>query len=627
MTDSRARGASRGQRAKDIKSVQGLQAIRKTPGMYIGTTDSDGLWTIVREPLDNVIDEALVGRAKTCGLVALKDGSYVVYDDGQGIPVDEITIRDGVSGKAHRVSAFRAAVGVVHSGGKSQQSKAYKNSRGVHGVGIKATNAMSSKFQAWTCRNGKWWTTTYQSGVLKTDVTQSKAPNIKGAGPFKRGTVVQFVPDTSVFTERKLSLSPTHVDNWAVLSSTFTPGLTIHVDIPKLKKTYASDAGTSKLLKRMTKGHNSLGSFSYSSPLVDVAFAFTDADKIGIEFYTNGLLNSDGGNHQDSTYEALHRAIETYAKRGQSFTRAELKDGLIGVVNVKLAAPKFHSQTKSKLTDERAQKPLKDELQSALEKFFRKNKAIAIKVLERASKLNALKAKFRFSKRALTEINKRARSGFPPKFSPALKVKPEDRELFLVEGQSAGGMALRGALQNQEILQLKGKILNTMRASVEDAFSSEAILDIFVCIGIKPNVDKPEEHLRVGRVCLLADPDHDGGHINCLLLSLLYKYAPMLFDSGKVYIVLAPEFMTTSKKGEHQFYETLAEAQKKCPKGQDIQHIKGYGEMEADALHHIAFNPKTRRMVRVAPIENSGEEFELLMAEDTEYRKKLLELI
>lgn len=613
---------------RDISSLRGLTAVRKKPTLYVGRTDGDGIWTIFREVADNFVDEALSGRCSLGYMIFNSDKSYTIADNGAGIPVKEIQIEDDVSGTKHKVSALRGVVSVVHTGGKFG-SAAYKASRGTHGIGIKATNALSRRFQVWTCRDGKWYTTIYERGKMIQDVTRSKAPIINKK-PWPKGTVITWLPDSKIFSTLNL---PVHrLFDWCKITSYLTSGLKIVIqNSAGKKKVFYQKDGPRAFVKETleTLKCESLGThFYHTSPLVDCAIVFTNYDGTALKGYTNGLYNLEGGVHIDAAYRSILSGLKPFKKSKQMFGLNELKEGVVGVLNVKLAAPKFDSQTKEKLSDDRADEPLKEVLNHAFKKFFASNKALAARICERCSKLKELNQQFTASKQVLKKLNTIRRDGFPSKFAPALRAKPEDIETYLVEGESAGGTAKKARDQAyQEVLPMKGKLINSMKRP-DKALESEEALYVLAVIGFDPkNKDHdPLSKLRTGKIVLLADPDPDGYHINSLVLTLLYKFAPKLFDKGMVYVCDSPEYVAHHPKTKQLIRaRTLQDMRDKIPENTKFKHIKGWGEVEAEDLEELAFNPKTRRLIRITPIVNKDKvDFVKLMGEDSGYRKTLL---
>lgn len=608
----------------DIEYHEGLMGVRKKPTPYIGPPDSDGIGVICREPLDNVVDEAGAGRATKAHFI--DDGEYFwVQDDGLGIPV-----------KPHpkwKISTLELVVSRLHAGGKMSESSAYKSSIGTHGIGIKATNALSAYFQIWTFRDGKWWTTVYQKGVLTKKVASCQAPilpTIKGLAFQKptKGTIIKFKPDPTIFAKGS-KLQYEHLFSWSLLAAYFNPGLQITVSrFDGKQKHYYSKSGISEYLTKKIDampGVTRVGKmFLLSSESADLAVQFTDCDGSNLEAYTNGLRNRDGGHHVSAFLRALNKAIAPYKKSNHKFTQDDLYEGLVGVVNVKLASPQFNNQPKDKLIDSRVPDLCDDQFEKALVQFFAQNKALAAKLCQRATELKKLKDEFRSSKKALKELSGRNKGKLPVKLARA-DCPVGQRELFIVEGDSAGGTAKRARLPNQEVLPIRGKILNTMKARPSQAFSSEGIMDILRAIGYDPAARDPFADIRVGKVCLLSDPDPDGSHINLLEATMFVKILEPLIHKGVLHVVVAPEY-TATVNGQRIYGDTLDDIRKQA-KGdtpKDTLHIKGWGEVKEPLLRELAFNPATRRLIRLTHDKSNAPEFSLLMSDNPAYRASLL---
>lgn len=655
--------------SSNIKNLQFPENVRSKPTLYIGPIDSRGIFSILREVMDNVVDEALQGRASSCHVyIDRTDGSYSVADDGAGIPVGSIKVTDPISQKTHKVSALKAAVGLLNTSGKFDD-KAYAISRGcfvgdtrvfaggrtwtfkqlyerwqidqspipipgknirtgefygsqishvqltkhtkelisvgirglllpipesvtstpdhpyfvwrafgnerrivkieaidlsvgdelvtddnypkevvsvtpvlmdtevpvyditvddchnffvdpgvlvsnTHGIGQKATNALSTKFAVYTHRDGQWWHTSYAKGKVVKEVMKAKAPTNPCTGrKMARGTLITFKPDTSIFTESAFPLSM--LNEWATIAAFFTP---------KFKVSLATSEGSSKdyyfpngpkdyLEARIAKSKAeplSKKIFNASNALVDCVVQFTQMSGTDFSAFTNGLRNVEGGVHLNAFYSAFKEALTPFAKKDQSFTVHDIREGVIGLVNVKLSHPQFDSQTKEKLVDDRANEPVQSFLKKELTAFFTQNKSLAASICEQANAVRSLKDKFKLSRDAIRKIKKISKQGFPINATVVPKVAPTLRSLYLVEGSSASGSAKQARFPNDEILPLKGKIRNAGKSADSKMFASEEVLNIMAMIGYDPDHKDPMSALRVGKVILLADPDPDG---------------------------------------------------------------------------------------------------------------------
>jgi len=504
--------------ASSIKHLTGREAVRAKPEMYIGPIDGQGIFTICREVLDNVCDEALAGHCDQGDFYLDEDGSYWVIDNGRGMPVGNMKVKDSVTGQESTMPAIQAITSLLHAGGKlDTHGSAYSVSIGTHGVGQKSTNFLSDFFEVKTFNKGEWYTIGYEKGELTQPLKKLKvAPNHPFRGEkLKRGTLVHFSPDLSIFSEKKFSNSL--LLEWAQMKAYFTPGfkVTIGHHSGKTRDFYAEAGPSQFVVDRVAKlkcnpiqGHEA---FSFSNALVDCVFQFTDYDGCELLSFTNGLHNAERGVHFNAFFASLLEAIQPFVKKKQEFTPAELREGIVGLVNVKLSAPKFASQTKEKLTDERGGAPVSDFLIKEFASFFKKNRALAEAICERCARLKALKSQFVASKKVLTALRGIAKKGLPAKAAVAPNCRPEERELFIVEGDSASG-SLKGARdpRYQEGLPIRGKILNSMKDPNGKALESEEVLNILAQIGFDPKAEDPLSKLRVGKIICLADPDPDG---------------------------------------------------------------------------------------------------------------------
>lgn len=517
-----------------IKHLGYRDATRQKAGFYIGSTDDVGLFTILREILDNTVDEALSGHCTQCHAhINMAQNDYWVYDDGRGMPVGDITITEPTSGKKVKMPALQAIVSLHHAGGKistdTGKESAYQTSRGTHGLGQKATNFLSDLFEVFTFNKGKWWTIQFKKGLMTRPLTQCKAPKHPATGKtLERGTLVHFQPDFTIFSKKSFSLK--FVDSWANLAAYFTPNFKVILTNEKnQKKVYHAPGGPKQFVKDRVEKLNctplSPDTFVYQNALVDCVIKFTDYDGCELQAFTNGLMNVEGGKHHQSTLAAIMAAIQPFAKKKQDFTQVELREGIVGLINAKLSAPKFDSQTKEKLVDDRCGTELRQELTTAFKKFFSQNKSLAEKICTRCSELKNLRNKFVASKTVLKELKAVSKKGLPAKAAISPNCKPEQRELLLLEGDSAAGSA-RDARDPkfQEILPLRGKIMNALKAKDEQVLLSKEVLYILNMLGYDPKTDNPMSKLRVkGKIIFLADPDPDGPLLGNTLVPIKFE--------------------------------------------------------------------------------------------------------
>lgn len=530
----------------NIKNLQFPESIRQKPTLYIGPIDERGVLTILREVMDNVVDEALEGRVTEGDVFMQKtlDGGrgaslkgFYVLDNGGGIPVKPMKIRNPIDNTTVSIPAIKAILSLTHTSGKFDDSS-YTASRGTHGLGVKASNALSRVYRVWTYRDNFWWEIAFARGMITKELTKCAAPKHPGTGkPLKKGTLVYLEPDPKIFTVMEnvtlekmfgaATLMLKAMLEWCRLASYFTPGFTIRVHhySGNTKEFYSEngpkdfiDRKLAVLNKEAQKDNEAIdvmanggGDFIYRDPLVECVVAFTNADGSHLDAFTNGLRNVEGGVHVDAFMLALKTSITPYAPKKSTFTIRELREGLVALINVKLSAPQFDSQTKEKLVDERGGKPAQDVLTESMTKFFAKHKSLAIAICERANNIHALKSKFQASKKVINALRSIARKGLPVKASIAPNCKPFEREMFIIEGDSAAGSAraARNAYY-QETLPIRGKVLNALRDPKGRAIESPEIINILAQIGYDPKAEDPYDKLRVGKIVCLADPDPDG---------------------------------------------------------------------------------------------------------------------
>jgi|GEM_PF-3072007 len=510
-----------------IKTLRFPDNVRSNPSMYLGSVDAAGVFLTVRELLDNFIDEAMAKRATKGWLHIDKDGSYWVHDDGKGVPQGIKTFTLHVNGKdvKSKMPTMQAVFGELHTSGKYRDD-AYATSVGTHGIGAKGTNATALFFDVFTFYEGKWYTIGFKKGRMTQPVASCKAPKGPDGKLVKSGTLIHFKPDSEIFTVK--SFPPAMAVEWATIMSYLNPNVAIRLSSAKNDKTFISKRGITEYiehrLKQLKVDAENVEKilFQHSNSLADVIVAFSGHDAADVRGFTNGLFNSDGGKHVDSVTGALYKGLGPFIKTKRVdgkpvplFREADLKEGMVGLVNAKLHKAQFNSQDKAKLVDARVGADFEAELTAVATKFFATNKALATRLCERATKINELKSKFTASKAMVTALNKLKREGMPHNYAaPDGRTKVEDRELFIVEGDSAAGGVRKTKRAWQALLPLTGKILNVMKAkSADKALLSKAVVNILGAIGFDPKAADPLKKLTVGRIICLADPDPDGPFI------------------------------------------------------------------------------------------------------------------
>ncbi len=623
--------SKKGYSEQNIERYAGLAGIRKKPTVYVGPMDSGGMWTIFREPADNVVDQCLAGRASMVHLVfdSIPD-KYWVFDDGEGIPVGKKEFEDE-RGRKEKMSTLYVVTGLTHGGGNFSGDTI---SRGTHGIGIKATNALSKSFVVWTFRDGKWHCIEYAHGKMTKDVHVSKAPKLPHGIKVKKGTVVCFTPDKPLFTkDAKIRLSD--VDEWCRTTSYLVPGLKVCVTNSKGKTTtLVCKRGPIEFIEKRVedlKCKLTGKPFLLTTKECDVAVAFSDAEGTENVFaYTNGLRNVEGGKHADAFFTALAQSLKPYKGKAE-YTPTDLKEGLLGLVNYKISAPQFNNQTKDKLVDARVTEVAVPQMLAGLTEFWLKNKTLAKQVVARASELRKRTADFLKDKKLIKNV-KNAKLGLSAKLADVgnSKLPFSERELYLVEGDSAGGTAKVARHRAfQATLALKGKPLNVSETTKAKVTANKEIASIFAGIGLDLGAKNPVDKIRFGKLIFLTDPDVDGAHINTLLHALFWKYLPDLYKEGRIYMLKSPEYMAR-RNGVVYFGATVQEVRKKAGSDKvDVRHIKGWGELNAIDMQPIAFDIGVRELIRVLPPRDKKgiTRFNALMGKKAEYRQKLLGVV
>ena len=621
--------------SSSIDTLRFPESVRKSAAMYLGSTDEHGRWLIARELLDNGLDEHLAGRNKGCVFVECKDGSYWVVDLGAGIPQGFKTFDVSVNGKVikNKMATMQAIFSELHTSGKFR-SEAYKVSVGTHGIGAKGTNATSDFFDVYTKFEGHWYSIKFRKGILTQPVKKVSTPTGPSGKLLKRGTAIHFKPDATIFSG-KSNIDIKFAHQWAEITSYLNPGFTVVIMEKSGKsKKYFSKQGPVEYVDKILsdlKASAEQDKFVFHNDLCDVVVAFSNADGLNVRGYTNGLYNSQGGKHVDAICNALVTTLKTYALKRQTISAYDVKEGLVGIVNMKLHKAEFSSQDKSRLTDLRAGKDFEAQMSSEFDKFFKKNKSLAQRLCEKASKLSELRTQFKASKKVAQALNAVKRKGMPAKYSPYdSRTKVQDRELLIVEGESASGGLREKRKPWQALAPLRGKIINSLKTG-DKVLESEEVLMILGAIGFDPKADDPMKKLQVDKIICLADPDPDGAHINSLLLALFYKYLPELFNQGRIYVADVPE-LYAQYKDKVVLGDSLSEVQKKlsdigAPKSTSIHHIKGWGEIDASLMDVLAVNKDTRRLIKIEPLTaRDASEFVACMNDDVAFRKRMLNL-
>jgi len=637
-----ARSAAGGYSAEHIQVLEGLDPVRKRPGMYIGSTGPTGLHHLIWEVVDNAIDEAMAGFCTRIDVTLLADGGVRVADNGRGIPVDA---HPQYKGK----SAAEIVMTMLHAGGKFGGG-GYKVSGGLHGVGVSVVNALSTRVVLEVDRDGKTWRQEYaavkQGRTVKSGVPQGK---LKSVGTSKRGqtgTTITFWPDPDVFeeTEFRWATVAERLQVMAFLNRGLAIGLTDERPGHKQHETFCFDGGIVDFVRHLNQAKEPLfkdvGSFSDSGPEgeVEVAWQWNTGYHEGLHSFANGISTTEGGMHTEGFKRALTQAVNRYAKdrnlvkaKDAAFQGDDVREGLTAIVSVRLTDPQFEGQTKAKLgnTDIRSlvERATNQHLGRWLEEHPNPAKAIVSKA-QSASKARTAAKQARDLTRRKTALDG---VGMPDKLADCAARERDGTELFLVEGDSAGGSA-RDARdpKTQAILPLRGKVLNVERASMDKVVANAEIQSLTAAIGGGIGPDFDVSKVRYGKVIILADADVDGGHIRTLLITFFYRQMTPLVEAGRLYVAQPPLY-SVEIGGQKQYVADDAARQRiidEYPNRQlSFARFKGLGEMDPPELRETCMDPATRHLVQIDVDQATiaDEVLSVLMGDDVEARRSWIQ--
>ena len=618
-----------------IKVLKGLEAVKKRPGMYIGDTDDGtGLHHMVFEVLDNSIDEGLAGFCNQIDVVIGTDGSVAVSDNGRGIPVDK---------HEEGASAAEVIMTVLHAGGKFDENS-YKVSGGLHGVGVSVVNALSSKLVLEIERQGSMYRQEYSDGFPKTEL------EIVGKSD-KTGTKVTFTPSKEIFshTTFDVEILIKRIRELSYLNQGI--GISVLDERTGKSHNFKSNGGLSEFVKYLTGKKETVGTPFYAQANmkgigVEVAVQWTTTYRENVQCFTNNIPQGDGGTHLAGFRGGLTRVIKNFIKKEDlmrkkevEITGEDVREGMVAIISLKMPDPKFSSQTKDKLVSSEARPAVEGLLNDYFMDFLLANKPqakeILGKVLEAAyAREAARKAKEMTRRKGLLDIG-----GLPGKLADCQEKDPAQSEIFLVEGDSAGGSAKQGRDRSfQAILPLKGKIINVQKARLDKVLSSNEIGTLITALGTGIGIDEFNvEKLRYHRVIIMTDADVDGSHIRTLLLTFFYNQMYDLLEKGHIYLALPPLYKigkgskTHYAKDEEEKDEILKMLRKESSEGArapEIQRYKGLGEMNPEQLWETTFDPTNRRLVQITlddAREMVDDIFETLMGDQVQPRRQFID--
>ncbi len=622
--------------ADSIVVLEGLEPVRKRPGMYIGTTSQLGVNHCLNEIIDNSIDEALAGFAKNVDITIEENGYMTVFDDGRGIPVEEVP--------KYKVSALELVMTKLHAGGKFNQG-AYKVSGGLHGVGASVVNALSDHVIIEVRREGKLYRQEYKRGIPQHKVEKVKTSILGFNMP--QGTAVSFYPDKTIFTETIEIHYPTlkrQLKERAYLIKSVM--FRIHNKKIKDRTAFFFDGGVMSLINDLNRGKHVLHDPIYihkqmEDKEVEVVIQYNDSMAEIVHSFVNVINTQEGGTHLTGFRIALTKAINTYARKElaqkdteDALTGDDVKEGLSAIIYVKMPATnlQFEGQTKTKLGNSEVQSVVQTAVSEYLDVYFEENPKVAKEILGKILLAQKARLAAKAAKEAVMRKGALEGSALPGKLADCSEKDPALSELFMVEGNSAGGTAKQGRNRKfQAILPLRGKILNTERAYLDKVLAFKEIKDLVIALGMGIGETIDYAKLRYHKIIVMTDADVDGEHIMTLLLTFFYRHMPEIVKNGHLYVAQPPLFkLQHGKKVNYAysdaerdvFYKEMTKGGATCI----VQRYKGLGEMNPEQLWETTMNPENRILKQVA-IEDADEAdhvFTMLMGDEVPPRKKFI---
>jgi len=612
--------------AKDIQVLEGLEPVRRRPGMYIGSTSPTGLHHLVWEILDNAVDESLNGHCDTIKISLLKDNEVSIQDNGRGVPIDKFQ-------KTNK-SAMEVLFTTLHSGGKFDEN-AYKVSGGLHGVGMAVVCALSESLTATSCRDGFEWTQTFSRG-------KPTAKLKKGKPIRNKGTTVRFKADPKIFP--KIQFNPTWILEQAESKSFLNKGLTIHVEENGNRHKFHFEEGIKDYIKKIVGEKPSITPEPFyvekedKELRLEVAFLWTSRTEATIHSFANAIRTIDGGTHENGFRNGLTKALRAYIDRRKllpkgvtGITNDDVREGLVAIINVYLQGDvEFQGQTKGRLNSDIANQ-VDSVVKHSFEHYLHENQTLGDRIANRV--ILAAQARIA-SRQAKDAVNRKTavshRLNLPGKLSDCSSTNRDDSELFICEGESAGGSSKQARdRKTQAILPLRGKILNVETAGTGKAIANVEIGNIISAIGtgIAPKFDYSK--LRYGKIIIMTDADVDGAHICTLLLTFFFRYLPELIKKGHLYIAQPPLYRIDS--GKKTFYAIDDDEKDKIVEKlnghkYDVGRFKGLGEMPASDLKSTTMNKTNRSLIRVEISDDpsANETFNQLMGKEAHHRFKFI---
>ncbi len=618
--------------AQNIQVLKGLDAVRKRPGMYIGTTGPDGLHHLVYEVVDNSIDEALAGYCSLISVSIGKGNLITVKDNGRGIPVD--------LHETEKVSALEIVMTRLHAGGKFDK-KSYKVSGGLHGVGVSVVNALSEYCEVFVHKEGSIYYQKYKRGVPEGPVKKIKESD-------KSGTIVRFVPDADIFdsTDFSFDVLSNRLRELAFLNKGIQIVITDERTPTPKKHVFKFEGGVKEFVQFINKNKNTLNKepiyfeAEREDVQVEAALEYNDGYTENMFSFANNINTKEGGTHLIGFKSALTRTLNDFLKKSkhskklqESLFGDDVREGLTAVISVKVPDPQFEGQTKAKLGNSEVKGIVESVVNDHLTYYFEENPQVIDKILSKT--VNAAKA--REAARRARELTRRKSflesSGLPGKLADCSEKDPEKCEVYIVEGDSAGGSAKLGRdRQFQAILPLWGKMLNVEKTRIDKVLANDKLQPIITSLGTGAGPDFDVEKLRYHKVIIMADADVDGSHIRTLLLTFFFRYMTELIERSHVYIAMPPLYkIANGKKIEYAYNDEerkrIVEGIGVVPEKLSIQRYKGLGEMNPDQLWETTMNPETRNImqIKLEDAVEAEEIFTTLMGDQVQPRREFIE--
>jgi DNA gyrase subunit B len=611
-----------------IQVLEGLSAVRKRPGMYIGSTGPRGLHHLVYEVVDNSIDEAMAGYCKTIIITLYKDGSCSVDDDGRGIPVDY--------NEKYKMSSLQLVLSKLHAGGKFDK-KAYKVSGGLHGVGLSVVNALSTKLEVWVMRDGKIHHQIYDHG-------EATAPVDMQGDTKKQGTTVKFWPDAEIFTETtefSMDTLAAHLQELSFLNKGLRIVLKDERTETPVEKDYHYEGGIKSFVDFLNQKKNRLCEVIYLQAAkdnveVECAIQYNDTYQEMVHTFVNNINTHEGGTHLSGFRTAITRTFNQYGEKNGilkdvKLSSDDVREGLTAILSLRLAEPQFEGQTKTRLGNSNVKGIVDSIVFSQLTAYLEKNPKAAKSIVEKSITAAQAREAARKARELVRRKNVLEHSTLPGKLADCAERDPAKCEVYLVEGDSAGGSAKQGRNKfYQAILPLRGKILNVEKSRLSKVISNNEIGVIITALGTGVGDEFSIEKSRYHKVIIMTDSDVDGSHITTLLLTFFFRYMKPLIDQGYVYLAMPPLYQV--KKGKAVYYcqndrEKDQLLEKIGKEGLNIQRYKGLGEMNPEQLWETTMDPATRTLKKIT-IEDAAiadQIFNILMGDDVEPRREFIE--